>query len=329
VYPRIWVQGFLPGINDDRQTYVCRDCNGEGMLLRFDSEDERAQYAAERRGDGGDSPKPLPRGEAIPILPIDAVPLLEVRGVDAIPIYRHKVVDVAWTDGALRRGGYRVDVEEYWAIIGGPRYNAERVFVLDLGGINHANPSFDQLRLVAKHAAVLLDLGVRRADEVMDGFMVDVESVVVGTKNLDSLDRFAEIHELSEGVIPCIDFAGEVVWGVGSREDRDLRAVAARLHNTGFSSLAVMDLRRLGTFSGPDPELLAMVAGLGGDLLFGGGIREEDVEGLLRAGVRTALVDPFTPVIRELLPSKKSPTAAEAQATDRSARDVRGTPASG
>ena len=323
------MQGFLPGINDDRQTYVCRDCDGEGMLLRFDSEDERVKYAAERRGDPSAPPKPRPSGEAIPILPIDAVPLLEVRGVDAIPIYRPKVVDVAWTDGTLRRGGYRVDVDTYWSIVGGPRYNAERVFVLDLGGINHANPSFDAVRLVAKHATVFLDLGVRRSEDVMDGFMVDVESVVVGTKNLDSLEQFAEIHELSEGVVPCIDLAGGVVWSARSREDRDLRDVAARLRQIGFASLAMMDLRRLGTFAGPDPRLLKALAEIGGDLLLGGGIREEDVAALRQAGLRHALVDPFTPVIRELLPSKEAPTTVEALPKGSSTKDVRGTPAPG
>ncbi len=327
MYPRIWVQGFLPTVNDDRQTHVCRDCGKEGMLLRFDSEDERARYAAERRGSGVAAPEPHPSAEAIPILPIDAVPLLEIRGVDAIPIYRSKVVDVAWTDGRLHRGSYRVDVDVYWSIVGGPRYNAERIFVLDLGGINHANPSFDALRLVAKHATVLLDLGARHPEEMMDGFMVDVESVVVGTKNLDSLEQFEEIHGLSDGVIPCIDVADGVVWSVRSREDRDLRTVASGLRRIGFSTLAVMDLSRLGTFAGPDPHLLPVVAGIGGDLLLGGGVREEDVAALREGGIRCALVDPFTPVIRGLLPTDDRPAAADAVRVERPARDARSTPA--
>jgi uncharacterized protein related to proFAR isomerase len=329
VYPRIWVQGFLPTITDERQTYVCRDCGGEGMLLRFDSVDERAKYAAERRGEEDAAPKPRASGEAIPIVPIDAVPLLEVRGVDAIPIYRPKVVDVAWTDGALRRGAYRVDVETYWSVVGGPRYNAESVFVLDLGGVNHANPSFDAVRLIAKHATVLFDLGVRRPEDVMDGFMIDVESVVVGTKGLDAVEQFEEIHDLSEGTIPCIDVAGGVVWSARSREDRNLQVVAARLREIGFTTLAVMDLRRLGTFTGPDPQLVGVLAGLGGDVLLGGGIREEDVAALRQAGIPRALVDPFTPVIRELLPTKEAPTPADALPVDRAARDARGTPAPG
>lgn len=299
------------------------------MLLLFDSEDARLKYAAERGGDARTEEIARSTTDAIPILPIDAVPLLEVRGFDAIPIYRSKVVDVAWTDGRLRRGEYRVDLDEYWSAVGGPRYNAGRVFVLDLGGINHASPGFDAVRLVAKHATVLLDLGVRHAEEVMDGFMVDVESVVVGTKNLDSLEQFAEIHDLSEGVIPSIDVAGDVVWSVRSREDCNLQVVAKGLRAIGFSTLAVMDLRRLGTFSGPDPQLLHTLEGIGGDLFLGGGIREEDVLALRKVGIPHGLVDPFTPLIRNLLPTKEAPTPADALAADRSTRDVRGAPTPG
>jgi uncharacterized protein related to proFAR isomerase len=299
------------------------------MLLRFDSEEDRAKYAEERRQGAPPEAAKRAASESIPILPIDAVPLLEVKGVDAIPIYRTKVVDVQWTDRRLRRGGYRVDLDLYWAIVGGPRYNAGSVFVLDLGGVNHGSPSFDAVRTVAKHTSVLFDLGVRQPEEVMDGFMVDVEAVVVGTKNLDSLGQFQEIHDLSEGVIPCIDVAEGVVWSDLSKEQSDLQTVASALRGIGFSTLAVMDVRRLGTLRGPNLELVQTLSGLGGDLLLGGGVREEDVAALHEAGISRALVDPFTPVIRALLPTRKESVPEEATPSERPVRDVRSTPAPG
>ncbi len=329
IYPKIWFQGFLPTVNDERQTYVCRDCGAEGMLLLFSTEEERVAWVKEARAGDGPAAQSKPVAEAIPIVPLDAVPLLEVRGVDAIPIYRAKVVDVRWTDRRLRRGGYRIDVDAYWAAIGGPRYNAGRVFILDLAGVNNGNPNFDAVRTIAKRASVLLDLGVRDSDDVMDGFMVDAESVVVGTKTLESLERFREIRELSEGVIPCLDFSNGVVWSELSREDRDVRVVAAALHRMGFTSLAVMDLARLGTSSGPDPRLVSQLEGLDFDLLLGGGIREEDAPGLREKGIDRALVDPFTPVIRALLPTKEESVPTDALSTPRPKRDVRGAPAPG
>ena len=47
VYPKHWVQGFLPTVNAERHIYRCRDCDREGMLLRFDSEEERRRFAQE------------------------------------------------------------------------------------------------------------------------------------------------------------------------------------------------------------------------------------------------------------------------------------------
>ena len=327
-YLKIWVQGFLPTVNAERQIYVCRDCGQEGMLIRFTSEGERQKFAEEARtGKVEEAPKPAT--DAIPILPLDAVPLLEVRGVDAVPIYRTKVVDVRWRDRRLQRGGYRVDVNVYWDAVGGSRYNAGRIYLLDLAGINHAKPSFEDLRPITKRTTALLDLGVRGPDDVMDGYMLDVEAVVVGTKALRSLDQFREIRELSEGVVPCLDYADGVVWSEVSHEDRDVRVVASSLRKMGFPTLAVMDVARLGTFSGPDAALLDQLAGMDFELFLGGGIREEDAPGLRERGIAHALVDPFTPVIRSLLPTEREPVPAEAVSAPRPTRDVRGTPAPG
>src|SRR3972149_4301540 len=219
VQPKIWVQGFLPTINDERQTYVCRDCGKEGILVRFASE--------------------------------------EARGGEA---------------GEARPGG-------------GSRYNAGRVYVLDLAGINHGKPNFEALRGIGKRTSMLLDIGARSAEDVMDGLMVDVEAVGVGTKNLRAVAQFREIREISEGVVPCLDVAGGVVWSDRSKEDPDLGVVARALSEAGFGSLAVMDLSRLGTFAGPDRQLVSRLEGLQFELMLGGGVREEDAAGPRGGGV--------------------------------------------
>lgn len=328
VYPKVWIQGFFPTVNAERQIYVCRDCGREGMLLTFATDAERAQFAEETRTGVLNGPIAT-KTDAIPILPVDAVPLVEVRGIDAIPIYRPKVVDVAWTDRRLRRGGYRVDIDRYWDAVGGARYNAESLYVLDLAGINHRSPNFDAIRRIAKRAEVLLDIGARQPEDVMDGFMVDVQTVVMGTKSLETLSQFEEIRELSEGVVPCLDLADGVVWHELSREDRDLRVVAAAIHDIGFPTLAVMDLPRLCTFSGPDPRLVSILASLDFEIMLGGGVREEDVTSMREAGIDTALIDPFTPVIRSLLPTEAEELPAEALPSPQPRPDARGAPAPG
>jgi len=49
VYPKHWVQGFFPGMNAERQIYRCKNCDREGMLLFFDTEEERRRFEEECR----------------------------------------------------------------------------------------------------------------------------------------------------------------------------------------------------------------------------------------------------------------------------------------
>src|SRR2546425_5126465 len=73
---------------------------------------------------------------------------------------------------------------------------------------------------------------------------------------------------------------------------------------------------RLGSELGPDPALLSMLEGLDLDVYLGGGLQESDVLRLSERGFAGGLVDPFTPVIRDLLktPRPEAPTEAIAPA---------------
>jgi hypothetical protein len=76
-----------------------------------------------------------------------------------------------------------------------------------------------------------------------------------------------------------------------------------------------VDLRRLGTELGPDPSFVAILDGIDLDLFVGGGLQESDVLRLGEKGFAGGLVDPFTPVIRDLLAKPpKAPTTTEASA---------------
>src|SRR3989441_577173 len=197
-----------------------------------------------------------------------------------------------------------------------PRYNASRIYMLDLAGINRANPNFDVTRHLGKRCDVWLDSGGREPEEVMDGYMLDVERVVAGSKTLASLDSFAALYALSSEVLPCLDWDGKVVWREPSETHVDLLDVAKSLRGIGFSAVCVMDLRRLGSELGPDPTLLSPLEGPGLDVYVGGGLQESDVLRLGERGFAGGLVDPYTAGIRDLLnaPKPEAPTEAIAPA---------------
>ena len=308
--------GPIAGIDSDSRSYVCHACGHEGLPIFFDTEGARDQFEREKKGMWDPEPRAAAKGVVtIPILPIQTDPLIDIRGLDLLPGRVASVTGVRWDAGHLSPTAYRVSFQEYWDAIGGPRYNAARVFLLDLSGINRANPNFEVTRHLVKRCDVWLDSGGREPEEVMDGYMLDVERVVAGTKTLASIDAFAGLYALSTDVLPCIDWDGKVVWRGGREGPTDLREVVNRLRSIGFPSVCVVDLRRLGTELGPDPLLLETLQGLDLELYIGGGLQESDVIRLGEGGFAGGLVDPYTPVIRDLLAkAPKAPTTTEASA---------------
>lgn len=330
VHPKLLVMGPIAGIDSDSRSFVCHACGHDGLPIFFDTQAARAQFEREKKGlwpreDSG----PTKGVVTIPILPIQTDPLIDRKILDMLPMRAANVTSVRWEEGRLNPTAYRVSYQEYWDAIGGTRYNASRVLMLDLAGINRANPNFEVTRHLVKRCDVWLDSGGREPEEVMDGYMLDADRVVAGTKTLPSMEAFAGLYALSSEVLPCIDWDGRVVWGEPRGSPGDLREVANRLRGIGFTSACVIDLRRLGTELGPDPAFLAMLEGLDLELYIGGGLQESDVIRLGERGFAGGLVDPYTPVIRDLLSKPpRPPDSTEAPAPAPSTAS-RATPAPG
>ena len=318
VHPKLLVMGPVPGIDSDAYSYICEDCRYEGMPVIFDTDEQRAQFEKEIRERGRAPPeKPLKTAPSIPILPVYTKPLLDVPLLDQLPIHAAAVVGVRWDGTRLQPNGYRTSFPEYWNVIGGSRYNASLLYMLDLSGIERGNPNFDVMRHLVKRCDVWLDLGARDSDDIMDGYMLDVERVVAGTKTLPSLDAFVEAYALSPAVLPCLDWDGQIVWGDPRERRRDLSEVLGSLRTIGFEAVCVMDLRRLGTEQGPDPALVSLLQGSDLSVYLGGGVQETDITGLKEKGFAGGLVDPYTPVIRNLLlpPKPEGPAPASTPET--------------
>src|SRR2546426_10779684 len=317
VHPKLLVMGPIAGIDSDSRTFVCHACGHEGLPIFFDTQEARAQFEREKKGLWDAEPKAAKKGVlTIPILPIQTDPLIALKILEHLPVRVATVTGVRWEDGQLNPTAYRASYQEYWDAIGGPRYNASRVFMLDLAGVNRANPNFEVTRHLVKRCEVWLESGGREPEEVMDGYMLDVERVVAGSKTLASLDAFSVLYGLSSEVLPCLDWDGKVVWRDVRADRGDLREDVKGLPEIGFSAVCVMDLRRLGSELGPDPAFLAALDGLDLELYVGGGLQESDVLRLGERGFAGGLVDPFTPIIQDLLkpPRPETKTAAAAPA---------------
>jgi uncharacterized protein related to proFAR isomerase len=319
VHPKLLVMGPIAGIDSDSRSYVCEACGYEGLPVIFDTDQERGRFERETKGPIPSS-GPEPSVTSLPILPLATQPLLNVPIFDSIPFHIASIVGVRWNGQAIEKTAYRVSFPEYWAAVGGSRYNASLVYLLDLTGIERGEPNFDVLRAIGRRCDIWIDPGARDTDDVMDAYMVDVERVILGTKSLSSLTWFEDAYALSAETMPCLDWDGRIVWR-DSRESRtDLEDVARTLAHVGYEAVCVMDLPRLGTELGPDPAFLSRLEALDLDVYLGGGIQETDVEDLRKRGFAGGLVDPYTPVIRDLLRPPRAEGPAEASAPERVAK---------
>lgn len=283
----------------------CLDCGATQVPLLFTHEEERRAFEQERaRAESirEAAPAPSPHPGLLPILPVRSSALPEVFEVAEIPERHAQVVSVRWDGEHLVAGDYAVSFTRYWRAVGGPRYSASTLLMLDLSGLLRGRPSFQILReLCAQRCEVWLEMGVRSAQEVMDVFMVGARVALTSTLTAQNLGLFEQIHALTDEAVPCLAFDGELRWQDHREPQSALLPHLRALHTIGYRRAAVLDLRRLGTSSGPDLDLAERLSRAPVELYWGGGVRETDRERLEEVGVRGGLVEPYTPVILDLV----------------------------
>lgn len=323
------IAGPILSANRGDNMIRCEECGRDGVLVRFESKDALEQFREKQKGIAPAAETKHEGFETIPVIPIHSKTLLGGSFLESAPFRTTDVVSIRWDGTAIKMTGYEVSFSKYWSAVGRAKYRAERVYVMDVAGINHAEPSFSAMRELAKcDCSILFDLGAGSPGDIMDGFMVDVEKVIASTKSLKGPQDFKEIYGLTENCIPCIDWDEGIVWSGGKRDER-IEPLAHTLRNIGFDSLVLMDLARLGTWAGPNKDLIALSSQIDIKTLLGGGVKEEDVPLLLEKDVDAALIDPYTPIIKDVIFLKdKEPKAAAATAPEpTTTKDTRPSPA--
>lgn len=297
-HPALLFGGPLPWVDHNDGGYYCRSCGRTAVPLDFDSMEDLKAFQK--------SITAMSKGEEtgfvhIPIMPIDTYSLLRIPYID-LPIAQvASVVEVEW-DGSFSIRGKKEMFSRYWRAVHGPRYSAKEIAILDLSGIQEGRPNFDVLKtLIKSKYQVWLDLGVRDIEDVFDAFAMDVSRTIVGTMTAPSMDLFAEAFDLSDRVVPCIHYAGKVLWSNGSAGPSDLVQTVSAMADIGYEKIGVLDLRRLGRRQGIDQALLGVLKDLDVDIIMGGGVTELETTAIRTAGLAGAFMDPFTPVIGDLI----------------------------
>ncbi|MDW5564344.1 MAG: HisA/HisF-related TIM barrel protein [Methanomassiliicoccus sp.] len=297
-HPALLFGGPIPWIDHNDGGYQCRHCGRTAVPLDFDSVEDLKTFQKSIVSKATDENDHFLH---VPIMPIDTFSLFRIPYID-LPIAQvANVVEVEWENGYTIKGR-KERFSRYWSAVHSPRYSAKEISLLDLSGIKDGRPNFDVLKtLIKSKYRVWLDLGVRDIEDVFDAFAMDVSRTIIGTMTAPSVELFAEAFDLSDRVVPCLYYDGKVLWPSRSSGPSDLLQAIATLKDIGFEEIGVLDLRRIGRGKGIDQSLLGVLSEQEVGIIMGGGVTELEATALRTAGLVGAFMDPFTPVIGDLI----------------------------
>ncbi|HUT26647.1 MAG TPA: HisA/HisF-related TIM barrel protein [Methanomassiliicoccales archaeon] len=308
VVPEVIVGGPMAGVDNNSGRSICLDCGRSLVPLDFSGEEERQDFVAKTETEVRDFLH-------IPIVPVDTWSLFSLPIIDVPLVQVAKVVELEWQNGwNILPGG--VPFEAYWKAVGSKRYGAKDVLIMDLAGMQHSRPNFDALKTLMKRKySIWLEMGVREVHDIFDAFTLGSQNVLIGSMTCRSLGLLEEIIELSDQSIPLLYYDGEVRWGSKHFGPASLTESLDLLFDLGFDRSAVLDLRQLGSKKGFNEGMAEEAISRKIEVLIGGGVRESDLERLKEMGAIGGLLDPFTPVVRDLMASdrpdeKESPVPA-------------------
>jgi phosphoribosylformimino-5-aminoimidazole carboxamide ribotide isomerase len=142
--------------------------------------------------------------------------------------------------------------------------------------------------------SLLLDAGVRRAEDAHRISAACGGTIVVGLETLHSLDALASICRGPDPVAFSLDLRNGVPLSAGGACCGESAAgIASRAEKAGVGAIIVLDVARVGRGEGPDLRMLHQVRRVAENtpVLAAGGVRDlADLRALARAGCAGALV---------------------------------------
>ena len=305
IAPRMLFGGPLAGVDNSDGTYVCSSCGRSAVPLDFASREELRFFQSEVLG--AKEKETHKKGFLhIPIVPVDTRSLFSIAGMD-LPIGQvAEVVSVEWNGQALSRTSYAAPFLKYWGAVGGKRYNATDILLIDLSGLQDAKPNFKALReLLRRKYNVWLDLGMRSVQDLFDSFAMEISRAVASTLTVPSMKLFRDIFELSDRCLPCIYMDGDAVWSRQNSGPQSFKTMVKELKSIGYDEIGAIDLSRLGKRSGVSERFVSKVQDCDLGVVIGGGVIESDLDKLRESGFHGAFIDPYTPIITDIIDERQ------------------------
>lgn len=170
----------------------------------------------------------------------------------------------------------------------------QEIYIADLDSIEYRRKNYDFYRLICKKTKIILDCGIRTLDEAVNLDIAGIQKIVIATETLPNLELAKSIvHTIpSNKLILSLDlFKNKILSPTENIRNLTPNSCLKIFRKIGFEEAIVIDLSRVGTFSGPDISLIEKLQEVDIKLIVGGGIRDiNDIVLLEQIGVDGVLI---------------------------------------
>ena len=259
--------GYVPGLTGSER-YFCRSCGYESAPLLIDASNTEEDLQKDS----------FYKISLIPINTID-------QDVENI------VSEIQWSGKEYTTTGKHAVLDQYRHTIKGNEYS--NTVILDLKGIKTGHPNYKIMKSVVKTKYnIWLDIGIHNDGDIFDAFTLDANRVICSSICVSSMQIYEEAFALSDNVLPCICIYDDKVEWKSSNNEKNVYRVIESLKKIGYDEIILIDLKRLGRNEGADISYASRVSETFSNIIFGGGIHEEDVLNFKKLKLRGIILDP-------------------------------------
>ena len=165
-----------------------------------------------------------------------------------VPVVRGENVYVTFKDAS----GSDFEIQ---GLIDKLKEDFERIFILDINGINRDKPQLDLIKTLSSKIELWVDGGSRYSDSAIDILVAGAEKVVLGTKTLRSMEELKKVHELSQNIILGIDYDDGIVSPKKEISEMTPFRLVQEVQNLGIEDIIFTDLKHLASNTPFDLEV--------------------------------------------------------------------------
>ncbi|MBS3781425.1 MAG: hypothetical protein KGY68_02315 [Candidatus Thermoplasmatota archaeon] len=159
------------------------------------------------------------------------IPSLSFKNQNLVVVRDGSYEKYSYDDTELDLWGAFKELEDY-----------EKIYFLDLDGIEFNRPQTDIIRKASTTKEVWADIGARDAEGITDAFIAGADKAVLSTKTLASFGEIERSIELSEDLILCIDYKDGLISPSKNIRDMGIEKLTNSCIEKGIEKVVFNDL---------------------------------------------------------------------------------------